>query len=66
MLYPLPWLSSTVTLQDKTEPVPDDLFQWCQSAADSNPDGVLAFCSQWAHTLSHVTLRNAGSCHPFE
>ncbi|KAL3148243.1 hypothetical protein ABBQ38_013713 [Trebouxia sp. C0009 RCD-2024] len=52
--------------KDKMEPVPDDLLQWCQSAADGNPDGVLAFCSQWAQTLSHVTHRNAGSCHPFE
>ncbi|DBA99604.1 TPA: hypothetical protein ACH3X3_012178 [Trebouxia sp. C0006] len=50
----------------KMEPVPDDLSQWCQRAADSNPDGVLAFCSQWAQTFSHVTYKTASSCHLFE
>lgn len=42
--------------------IPADLVEWCQ---ERHPSGVLAFCSQWAQTLDHVSHRNADS-HPFE
>ncbi|DBA82622.1 TPA: hypothetical protein ACH3X1_006870 [Trebouxia sp. C0004] len=42
--------------------IPADLVEWCQ---ERHPSGVLAFCSQWAQTLYHVSHRNADS-HPFE
>ena len=51
-------------LQDQMLPVPADVDKWCQDAADK-PSGVLAFCSQWAQTLDHVSRRNTNS-HPFE
>lgn len=50
---------------DDMQHVPADLVAWCQDAAKRNPSGVLAFCSQWAQTLHHVSHRSADS-HPFE
>ncbi|DBB01912.1 TPA: hypothetical protein ACH3X1_000509 [Trebouxia sp. C0004] len=33
--------------------IPADLVEWCQ---ERHPSGVLAFCSQWAQTLDHVSI----------
>ena len=52
-------------LQGNVLPVPADLRDWCQDAANSNASGELAFCRQWAQTVNHDSHRSAGSCRPF-
>lgn len=64
-LFALLWNIDVLLLQDQMLPVPTDVHKWCQDAADCKSSGVLAFCSQGAQTLDHVSRRNTNS-HPFE
>lgn len=57
---------NALALQGDMLTVPPDLLDWCQRAANSNPSGVSAFCTEWAHTLQIANHTHAGSHNPFE